>query len=613
VPAEGTGKNAQLWLELPNGRPVWIAEDGLYGFDGAASDEEPDCVSAYWELAGAGSRPGSVEIAAIGAPAQFLEFVLGQQGIEVQGGGLRVVVTHDYLRPEVAEAVEGHGRVLLAKTVGRTLWLGPYLHGAGPCLDCLRWWLTLNRYPQNSLVLAGAGYAPDHAVARLPSTDAMAAGWVATAASLLSAGVALPALEGAILHFDTVSQQISRSAVIGRGDCRRCAGRRLRLESFESRYTGIARDIAMDSAMGFAVAIGRCILSYPGAPESAIVAPQSIGGKGATVEQARTSAIGEAIERYSLVYQGNEPVVRAAGETIPILDPVELLLDAGAQGYDPAKERLWAMTHCISGGADRYAPAEYVYFWSPEEPAGRLCVSDSNGCACASDIASAQLSGLIELIERDAVAIWWYNRLGRPALDVARVEDGALRSAIAAAAAEGWTAELLDITTEFGVPVYVAVARHRETGAVRLGTAADTDGSKAALKALAEAALVHCWAAREDRESGLNRWLRALTPERHPQIAADGLCDLRRGGWEESAEERIREIVRRLGRSGVECFCVDLTRPEIQWPAVRMIAPGLRPFARRLAPGRLYDVPVRMGWLAEARGEADMETASFAL
>jgi oxazoline/thiazoline synthase len=29
---------------------------------------------------------------------------------------------------------------------------------------------------------------------------------------------------------------------------------------------------------------------------------------------------------------------------------------------------------------------------------------------------------------------------------------------------------------------------------------------------------------------------------------------------------------------------------------VRVIVPGLRHFYRRFAPGRLYDVPVKLGW-----------------
>jgi ribosomal protein S12 methylthiotransferase accessory factor len=33
------------------------------------------------------------------------------------------------------------------------------------------------------------------------------------------------------------------------------------------------------------------------------------------------------------------------------------------------------------------------------------------------------------------------------------------------------------------------------------------------------------------------------------------------------------------------------------------MVPGMRHFWRRLGPGRLYDVPVKLGWLAEPTPE----------
>jgi ribosomal protein S12 methylthiotransferase accessory factor len=43
----------------------------------------------------------------------------------------------------------------------------------------------------------------------------------------------------------------------------------------------------------------------------------------------------------------------------------------------------------------------------------------------------------------------------------------------------------------------------------------------------------------------------------------------------------------------------------------RVFAPGLRHFWRRLGPGRLYDVPVTLGWLEEAHGENDLNPISM--
>jgi ribosomal protein S12 methylthiotransferase accessory factor len=44
---------------------------------------------------------------------------------------------------------------------------------------------------------------------------------------------------------------------------------------------------------------------------------------------------------------------------------------------------------------------------------------------------------------------------------------------------------------------------------------------------------------------------------------------------------------------------------------VKVIVPGLRHFWRRTAPGRLYDVPVKMGWLKESKKEDELNPVSI--
>ena len=54
---------------------------------------------------------------------------------------------------------------------------------------------------------------------------------------------------------------------------------------------------------------------------------------------------------------------------------------------------------------------------------------------------------------------------------------------------------------------------------------------------------------------------------------------------------------------GIEILVLDQTRPDIGLPVVRVVAPGLRHFWARFGPGRLYDVPVREGWLSRSLDE----------
>ena len=56
----------------------------------------------------------------------------------------------------------------------------------------------------------------------------------------------------------------------------------------------------------------------------------------------------------------------------------------------------------------------------------------------------------------------------------------------------------------------------------------------------------------------------------------------------------------------MEVLVLDQTRSEIGLPVVKVVVPGLRHFWARFAPGRLYDVPVRLGWLSRPTCEADL-------
>jgi ribosomal protein S12 methylthiotransferase accessory factor len=55
------------------------------------------------------------------------------------------------------------------------------------------------------------------------------------------------------------------------------------------------------------------------------------------------------------------------------------------------------------------------------------------------------------------------------------------------------------------------------------------------------------------------------------------------------------------------------TRPELSIPVIRAMAPGLRHFWARFAPGRLYDVPVRLGRLAKPQKESELNPVPYFL
>jgi ribosomal protein S12 methylthiotransferase accessory factor len=70
--------------------------------------------------------------------------------------------------------------------------------------------------------------------------------------------------------------------------------------------------------------------------------------------------------------------------------------------------------------------------------------------------------------------------------------------------------------------------------------------------------------------------------------------------------EQVIACVDIAKRAGLDFLVLDQTRPDIGVPVVRVIVPGLRHFYRRFAPGRLYDVPVELGWRDRPLPESEL-------
>jgi oxazoline/thiazoline synthase len=70
--------------------------------------------------------------------------------------------------------------------------------------------------------------------------------------------------------------------------------------------------------------------------------------------------------------------------------------------------------------------------------------------------------------------------------------------------------------------------------------------------------------------------------------------------------EQVSACVAIAERAGHDFLVLDQTRPDIGVPVVRVIVPGLRHFYPRFGPGRLYDVPVKLGLLNRPRSESEL-------
>ncbi len=366
-------------------------------------------------------------------------------------------------------------------------------------------------------------------------------------------------------------------------------------------------------------------------------------GKGASDAQARASGLCEGLERYSGVFRGDEPrrraVARQLGESGVRLEDCLLFSErqyrerdawnARKSRYnfvplplDPSAEIDWTPVWSLTRGEFRYLPSAFCYYDHPHPERGPFCVACSNGNAAGNTLEEAVLQGFLELVERDSVALWWYNRLRRPGVDLASFGEPYLDRVGAFLRERGRTFWAVDLTSDLGVPVFAAISRadHAQDQRIMLGFGAHLDASVALMRAVTEMNQMLSWVmagpGEEGREEAITdaetrHWLRTATVENQPYLLPDPTTVPRTAdAYSRTSSDDLAEDVRACQRlaedRGMELMVLDQTRPEIGLPVAKVIVPGLRHFWARFAPGRLYDVPVRLGWLNRPLAEDEL-------
>lgn len=351
-------------------------------------------------------------------------------------------------------------------------------------------------------------------------------------------------------------------------------------------------------------------------------------GKGSTAEQGEASALMESIERYSGIFQGDEiRMTRRFNDFAPgeAILPNDVLLYSEAQqrdqpGHgehdhdhdhdspaappplDPTARIEWSPIWSLRDQCFRYLPTSVQYFFYSGPFAYQ---ADSNGCAAGNTLQEAIVQGFLELVERDAYAIWWYNRLRRPELDLGQFDDAYVRDLKRQLGDAGRKLWVLDITSDLGVPTYVAILHWVQNGRenIEFGSGSHFDARIALLRAMTELSQFLSIGLMGGG-SGEKPSLDGVTPLRLDDypflIPAEGRPVAPKSldsGRIDNSRDQVLACVDVARRAGLDFLVLDQTRPDIEVPVVRVVVPGLRHFYRRFGPGRLYDVPVRMGWL----------------
>lgn len=653
-----------------------------------ATRELPSEDAAFWRGVGLDGKAAAealcrtpVSVLAVGeaAPAGWMTEALEQAGVRIDGeAAVQVVVVDDPLRPELASinrrALREGARWFLIKPAGVQPLIGPVFEpGAGPCWECLSFWVRQNR-PVEELVRRRRGreghvapVAPPSAATEASVRTACGLGALALARALARQDASSPQALGArVLAVDLATFQLTAHAVVRRPQCPACGDPALmaavgerpielqpvekahhedggyrrqtprrtyeRYQHLVSPITGAVTHLApmpgRDTELRAVYASGYLVCPREGVPHTNVF-DKGCAGKGRSADQARVSALCEALERYSGVYQGDEARVRASRDELgaAALALGDLLnfseaqyrerahLDAHAadrrqwvpEPLDAGTRIDWTPAWSLSKRERRYVPLAYCYAEAPAESGAAFCGPCGNGVAAGTCVEEALLQALLELVERDAAAVWWYNRLARPAIELDSFGDPYFGALQADYARLGWAVWVLDLTHDLGIPTCVALAHQAREDRFTIGFGCHLDPRLAVQRSLTELnQLFDPGGARRapwDLERLSDRAYLFPSPDL-PRVAAERLPRL--GGADLRAD--IEQCLGRLDEAGLELVAVDKTRPDIGLPVVQVIVPGLRHFWPRLGPGRLYQVPCALGWLPRPLEEGELNS-----
>jgi ribosomal protein S12 methylthiotransferase accessory factor len=626
-----------------------------------------------------------VSITALGQiPTKEFISILKTLNIKVDGDGdIEVILTNDYLQDGLAEvnekALQRKRPWMLVKPVGTTIWIGPsfYPEKTG-CWECLAQRLRANRPVETYIQKHKDNSTPlITSIAALPSTLQTGLNLAATEIMKWIVQGENEHLEGRLVTWDAKSLKTDSHIVVKRPQCPAC-GQRDRfnqtplpiiLESQKKTFTtdgghrclspedtfkkyehhispiaGVVHTLKPKDYRNSSV-----IHSYYAGHNFAMMFDRlyflrqkvrsKSGGKGKTDIQARTSALCEAIERYSGIFQGDEFRVQDTYQNLgnSAIHPNACmgfseeqyqnrqewnakseLYQKVPEPFDEESELEWTPIWSLTHQEFKYIPTAYCYYGYPKDK-NPYCWANSNGAAAGNTKEEAILQAFMELVERDGVALWWYNRVKRSAVDISSFDDPYLQSITDYYHQINREIWVLDLTTDLNIPTFVAISRRTDTEIedIVFGFGAHFDPKIAISRAITETnqvlpAVLSVGADgrthyRFDDPIALD-WWQTATLENQPYLVPDASVKPKvYSNYSQRLSDDLREdvlnCVEITAKQGMEVFVLDQTRPDIGLNVVKVIVPGMRHFWKRLAPGRLYDVPVKLGWMPESLKE----------
>jgi YcaO cyclodehydratase, ATP-ad Mg2+-binding len=207
--------------------------------------------------------------------------------------------------------------------------------------------------------------------------------------------------------------------------------------------------------------------------------------------------------------------------------------------------------------------------------------ADTTGCASGVTLLEAKMRGLLECIERDALAIWWYGRQSRSHISLDFLDVLHPRLSF-------WLGErnrrtiAIDITTDVGVPVVVVASSERDGSFVAMGSAANLNLQSAAIAATTE--MIQIEASMElsgqNPNLDLEEWFAKASTSEMPQFQHN-----------ENRQTILPisggSVLAGVRNAGFSATAIDLSLPVYPIASARVLVPGFCGMKRRINAARV--------------------------
>jgi ribosomal protein S12 methylthiotransferase accessory factor len=323
---------------------------------------------------------------------------------------------------------------------------------------------------------------------------------------------------------------------------------------------------------------------------------------------AAVKSIAEAAERYAMtVIDSAEVVVATANDLgedaidwrlFPRCLEHEYARFPGIVPFDPNKKMRWVQGLSLTSARRLHVPVALTHISSATRRAESFALPISTGVAVHTDVYEATARAIMEVVERDSIALTWYMR--RPLARIATSSERAGRHAERFRAFERSQIEqyLFEATTDLGIPVVygLMVSRGHASAATVVTAACDLDPVSACAKAMREAVSTRLAViATPDRPSSSDACIKlehgaVFMGERERMSEFDFLLksphsvDMHALPNHDSGDSRrnLQWLIGRLREHAMEVVAVELTTDDLRdsgLRAIRVVIPQLMPMS----------------------------------